>query len=120
MRATILIVEDDADLSAPLATLLEGEGYAVDVATDHHTALAYLRHGPPPRLILLSLAPSAPDGWQFLAARRADAALARIPVIARSPAGKALRPAAVAVGADDLLAEPGDRDALLAAAARYR
>ncbi len=120
MRATILVVEHDADMSARLATLLEEEGYAVDVATDRHTALAYLRHGPPPRLILLSLALSALDGWQFLAARRADAAMARIPVIALSPAGTALRPAAVAVGADDLLAEPVDPDALLATVARHR
>jgi len=120
MRATILIVEDDADTRAQLVTLLEGQGYAVDVATDGHTTLAYLRCRPPPRLILLNLAIAAPDGWQFVAARRADAALARIPVIALSPAGDALRPAAVAVGADDLLAKPVDRDALLAAAARYR
>lgn len=120
MRATILIVEDDADTRGQLVTLLEGEGYAVDVATDGHAALTYLRSRPPPRVVLLKLAISAPDGWRFLAACRAEPRLARIPVIALADAGEALGPAALALGADDLLAKPVSPAALLITAARYR
>ena len=120
MHASILVVEDDADTCAQLATLLEGEGYAVGTATDGYAALTWLRTHPAPRLVLLNLALSAPDGWQFLTARRADAALARVPVIALSAAGPALRPAALALGADELLSKPVNAAALLVTAGRYR
>ena len=120
MRATILVVEHDADTRAQLVTLLEYEGYAVATAADGAGALAYLRSRPPPRLVLLNLAMSAPDGWQFLAQRRAEPEFARVPVFALSAPGEALRPAALALGADDLLAKPVNPAALLVAAARYR
>ena len=120
MHASILVVEDDADTCAQLATLLEGEGYAVGTATDGYAALTWLRTHPAPRLVLLNLALSAPDGWQFLTARRADGALARVPVVALSAAGKALRPAALALGADELLSKPVNAAALLVTAGRYR
>ena len=120
MRATVLAVEGDADSCAQLVTLLEGEGYAVDTATDGYAALTYLRSRPPPRLVLLNLAIAADDGWLFLTARRADAALARVPVVALSDDGQSLRAAAVALGAAGLLVKPVDAAALLVTASRYR
>ena len=99
---------------------MSASGYAVDTATDGCAALTYLRSHPPPRLVLLDLALSAPDGWQVLPARRADGALARVPVVALSAAGKALRPAALALGADELLSKPVNAAALLVTAGRYR
>jgi hypothetical protein len=48
MRATILVVEDDADARAQLVTLLESQGYMVAVANNGHAALAYLCSQAPP------------------------------------------------------------------------
>ena len=120
MHAAILVVEDDSHTCAQLVTLLEGEGYAVGTASDGYAALTWLRTNVAPRLVLLNLTLSAPDGWQFLTARRADGALARVPVVALSAAGKALRPAALALGADELLSKPVNAAALLVTAGRYR
>jgi CheY-like chemotaxis protein len=120
MRAAILVVEDDPDSCAQILTLLEGEGYAVDTAADGYAAMTYLRSRPPPRLVLLNLAIAADDGWLFLTARRADAALARVPVVALSDDGQSLRAAAVALGAAGLLVKPVDAAALLVTASRYR
>ena len=99
---------------------MSASGYAVDTATDGCAALTYLRSHPPPRLVLLDLALSAPDGWQFPTARRADAALARVPVVVLSGDGKGMRPAALALGAARLLSKPVNAAALLVTAGRYR
>ena len=52
--------------------------------------MAYLREGHRPRVILLDLMMPGMDGWDFRAEQKRDAALARIPVIAISAAGKLL------------------------------
>jgi CheY-like chemotaxis protein len=120
MRATTLVVDDDADARAQLVTLLETEGYTVAVADNGHAALAYLRSQAPPCCVLLKMTMSASDCWQLLATRRAEPRLARVPVIALCAAGEALRPAAWALGAEESLAKPVNHAALVVALARYR
>jgi CheY-like chemotaxis protein len=120
MRATILVVEDDADARAQVVTFLEREGYTVAVTDDGHAALAYLRSQLPPCCVLLNLAMLADDCWKFLAARRSEPKLARVPVIALCAAGEALRPAASALGAEQFLVKPVNHAALVVAVARYR
>ena len=99
---------------------MSASGYAVDTAADGYAAMTYLRSRPPPRLVLLNLAIAADDGWLFLTARRADAALARVPVVVLSGDGKGMRPAALALGAARLLSKPVNAAALLVTAGRYR
>jgi CheY-like chemotaxis protein len=80
----ILIVEDEPDLREGLAMLFADEGYRVSTAGDGAAALARLRQGPRPSLVLLDLMMPVMDGWQFRAHQLADPALARIPVIVLS------------------------------------
>ena len=59
---TILLVEDDAAISVPLARALEGEGYDVRVAATGAQALDLSLDPPPPDLVLLDLGLPDLDG----------------------------------------------------------
>jgi hypothetical protein len=75
-----LIVEDDEDTRRWLHRALEREGWAVSEAADGRQALATLATAPVD-VILLDLMMPEMDGFEFLAERRKNRALARIPVI---------------------------------------
>lgn len=60
--------------------LLE-EGFAVELASDGAEALALLRRGSPPILILLDLQMPGMSGWEFRREQLSEPDLARIPVI---------------------------------------
>lgn len=77
----ILVVEDDLDIRSILSQLLMFEGYDVEEAADGAEALALLRRGQPPALILLDLMMPVMDGWQLRAELQRDPALASIPVV---------------------------------------
>ncbi|WP_437782490.1 response regulator [Sorangium sp. So ce1097] len=77
----ILVVEDDLDIRSILSQLLMFEGYDVEEAADGAEALALLRGGQPPALILLDLMMPVMDGWQLRAELQRDPALASIPVV---------------------------------------
>lgn len=104
--AAILIVDDDAGSRKALAEVLTDEGYSVAMASDGADGLTYLRQGHRPRVILLDLMMPGIDGWDFRAEQKRDAALADIPVIAISAAGKLL-------DADHSLRKPINVEALL-------
>ena len=80
----LLLVEDDPNVQEVLCTLLAYEGYDVVAADDGEQALAALRRGPAPCLIVLDLMLPRMDGFQFRAAQRANAAWADIPVVVYS------------------------------------
>jgi CheY-like chemotaxis protein len=79
-NTTILIVEDDADITELMQLLLERDGYSVRVAADGLDALQQLRSGLEPDLILLDLMMPRMDGEQFLRRMRADN-YADVPVV---------------------------------------
>jgi CheY-like chemotaxis protein len=79
-RNCILIVEDDAELRASLADLLQDEGYQVAGAANGQEALKYLSQWPAPCLILLDLMMPVMNGWEFREKQQQDPALAAIPV----------------------------------------
>jgi len=81
LRPSILIIDDEPDLRATLCDVLEDEGWHAVGAADGAEALALLRQGLRPRLILLDLVMPGMDGWRFREAQAADPALASIPVI---------------------------------------
>lgn len=83
-RSEILIIDDDHDLLEVLRTILSEEGYAVNIATDGAVALARLRSGLRPSVILLDLMMPGMNGWSFREALLADPALAGIPVVVLS------------------------------------
>jgi len=81
IKRTILIVDDEPALCETLRDLFEDEGFAVDVAADGHAALAALRTGGPPALVLLDLVMPGMPGGELLDAMRADPRFAAVPVI---------------------------------------
>jgi CheY-like chemotaxis protein len=62
----ILVVEDNEVSRAGLAAVLRRAGYGVVPACNGEEALAALRAGPPPGLILLDMLMPVLDGWHFL------------------------------------------------------
>jgi signal transduction histidine kinase len=106
----ILVVEDDRQILAIISLLLEDEGYEIVTASDGKQALARLRDGPSPDLIILDLMLPALDGWEFRTIQRADPDLARIPVLAVSADSSAK---AEAIDATSFLRKPFGADDLL-------
>jgi len=84
MPATVLVVDDDADLVRLISRFLTLEGFAAVPAANGREALAYLKGGGQAQAILLDLRMPIMDGWAFRRAQRADPAIASIPVIVLS------------------------------------
>jgi two-component system response regulator MprA len=90
MANRILIVEDDADVREGLAEAMADSGAEVVVAADGVDALARLRSGPAPSVILLDLRLPRLGGEDFLRQMRADPRFEHVPVITMTAgAGKA-------------------------------
>src|SRR5580704_5633753 len=65
MARPLLVVDDDDDFRLSLAESLEHEGHRVVQASNGEEALAWLRRGERPRLVLLDLWMPKMDGWQL-------------------------------------------------------
>jgi CheY-like chemotaxis protein len=109
-RSTVLIVEDDLDTREMLGRFLELEGYAVEAASNGRQALERLEEGARACVILLDLMMPVMDGWQFRREQVQNQALAGIPVIVVSAAG---RDRLQQINADAYLSKPVDLDELL-------
>jgi CheY-like chemotaxis protein len=82
-KATIMVIDDDADIRELIKILLESDGYIVNVAADGVEALEQLRAGPIPGLIILDLMMPRIDGEQFMKEIR-QAQYGHIPVVVMS------------------------------------
>jgi CheY-like chemotaxis protein len=80
MAATILVIDDDESIRELLRLHLNAAGYEVHVAADA-IAAGYLVLRSPPDLIISDINMPHMDGFEFIAALKADATLPRIPVI---------------------------------------
>jgi CheY-like chemotaxis protein len=80
MAARILVVDDDEGIRELLRMHLTSAGYEVEVAADAIIA-GYKVLKAPPDLIITDVNMPHMDGFEFVAALKADAALPRIPVI---------------------------------------
>ena len=80
MAARILVVDDDDSLRELLRMHLSSAGYEVSTAADA-IAAGYLVLRSPPDLILSDVHMPHMDGFQFVAALKADKTLPEIPVI---------------------------------------
>lgn len=85
---TVLIIEDDHDIRETFRQLLEMEGYGAVTASNGKEGLELLKRMGRPCLILLDLMMPVMNGWEFLAAQKGDLALANIPVVVVTAAGK--------------------------------
>jgi two-component system response regulator MprA len=118
VREPILIVEDDESVRDALVAILQQEGYPVGEAGDGAQALALLREGLNPCLILLDLMMPRMDGWQFRREQLKDSRLAPIPVVVLSASNQAKR-LAETPGVVDVFMKPVDLDQLLHTIERY-
>jgi len=107
----VLVVEDHADSREMLVEYLEQEGYRVDVAIHGLEALARLREGPRPDVVLLDLMMPKLTGWELMERVREEPALSRLElvVVVVSGAGPS-RP--LPAGIQGSLSKPLDLDAL--------
>src|SRR5262245_46455605 len=80
MAATILVVDDDENMRELLRMHLASAGYEVRVAEDG-IAAGYLLLRSPPDLIICDVNMPHMDGFEFIAAVKADTTLPKIPVI---------------------------------------
>ena len=78
--ANVLVVDDDASLRELLRLHLAAAGYQVEVAEDA-IAAGYLVLRRPPDLIICDVNMPHLDGFEFIAAVKADKSLPDIPVI---------------------------------------
>jgi CheY-like chemotaxis protein len=87
MPATVLVVDDDRDLTRLMSKFLKLEGFAAAEAGNGQEALSYLRGGGDANVILLDLRMPVMDGWAFRREQRGDPGLADIPIVILSGVG---------------------------------
>lgn len=110
----VLIVDDDPDLLDVTSFVIEGEGVAVQTAKHGEEALALLRAGRLPTLVLLDLMMPVMNGWEFLDEIAKDPSLRAIPIVVLTAGDHGQVP-----GAMDVLVKPMDLTELLRVVERY-
>ncbi len=111
MAKTILIVEDDPNISELVQMYLEKEGYQTKIAADGGQGVALFRQIRPD-LVLLDLMLPVMDGWGVLRAIRQDS---KTPVIMLTAKGETNdKVQGLKQGADDYLTKPFEMKELLA------
>jgi len=114
----VLVVDDDRDICEVIKTILELHGYRVLTARDGADALAQLRAGVHPSVIILDLMMPGMNGFQFRDEQTRDAALRTIPVVVLTGDGKA-EAKGIALGVEGLR-KPVQLEDLLDALRRAR
>jgi len=110
---TILIIEDDESVRRTLADILEINGYAVLLAADGSEGLAAARLYLP-TLIITDISMPGLNGFELLAAIRADEALRAIPVIVISAkVDRAATRHGMELGASDFITKPFSEEEVL-------
>ena len=109
--ASILVVEDDSDISRLLCTILTKNGYTVTAAYSGSEAEMRLSMNTPYDLILLDLMLPGLTGEDLLAAIRRDKIM---PVIVISAKGQQDKLHVLGLGADDFISKPFDIEEVLA------
>ncbi len=112
----VLVIEDDADARRLLGRTLEKEGYRVAMAPDGDTGLGLARTLSPDVITLDVMMPGT-DGWAVLRTLKADEALRHIPVVMVTIVTD--KGMGYALGADDYLTKPVDRELLLQVLKKY-
>jgi signal transduction histidine kinase/CheY-like chemotaxis protein len=103
----VLLVEDDQLASDLLRVYLEEAGLRVATAANGSEGLALAREVGPSLIVLDILLPDT-DGWNVLAAVKADPNLTNIPIVVVSILDE--RAKGASLGAADCLVKPVDRD----------
>jgi CheY-like chemotaxis protein len=114
----VMVVDDDPGIRESIETLLPMFGHAVVGAADGAEALARLRAGDRPCLILLDLMMPGLNGFDLRTHLMADATLAEIPIIVITGAGQTVAARASAMDLE-VMRKPFELSTLLAAVRRF-
>ena len=114
----ILVVDDDRSVRELLGDLLSLEGYHVTLAEDGAKALAAIRKGPSPDVVLLDLMMPVMSGFEFLEVVEADKTLCTLPIIVVSALPAPVSADHAVGGIKGSLGKPIDVSVLLAALQR--
>lgn len=107
----VLLIDDDAMITGPLARALDGAGYAVHVAHDGASGLAAALAEQPDLVVLDILMPGM-DGWQVCQQLRHSS---KVPILMLTALGDEVdRILGLELGADDYLTKPFSTRELLA------
>jgi DNA-binding NarL/FixJ family response regulator len=112
---TLLLIEDEPAMLNSLSTSLRFEGFDVHTASNGSDGLSLARQFPPD-VIICDIQLPGMDGFDVLAAVRADPSLGHIPFIFLTARGEKMDVRrGMTGGADDYLIKPVSLDELLAA-----
>ncbi|VTR92781.1 response regulator : Uncharacterized protein OS=Cystobacter violaceus Cb vi76 GN=Q664_38145 PE=4 SV=1: Response_reg [Gemmata massiliana] len=109
---TILIVDDEFDLTGTLQAILRGEGYAAEVCSDGRETLDRIKASRPDLLLMDVMMPRM-SGYEVLKAMKRTPGLDGIPVVLMSAAPLRVKPADYTWAA--FLLKPFTLDAVLRA-----
>ncbi len=112
----VLVIDDDPDVHDIVNRFLEREGIQVAGALDGESGLVLARKLLPRAIVLDLMLPGA-SGWEVLSRIKSDPELAHTPVVVLSTLDDRSR--GHAVGADEYLVKPVDRQALLESVRRH-
>ncbi len=115
--STILVIDDDAAVRDLMQRFLAKEGFNIVTATGGEQGVRLAQEMKPDAITLDVMMPGM-DGWAVLSALKADALTADIPVVMLTIVDD--KNLGYALGADDYLTKPIDRERLLAAMRKYR
>ncbi len=111
-KLRVLVVDDNLDNAFLLQTLLEVEGYSVEVADSGQAALQQMRIAPPD-LVLLDVMMPEMDGFKVVRKIRGNRKLRATPVILITAYDEPFIEYGWKLGADDFIRKPIDPDKLM-------
>lgn len=110
---TVLVVDDEPDIVEIVTSYLEDEGLRVIAAYDGHKGLEQARAARPDLIVLDFMLPMK-HGLTFCKEVKADAALAKIPILLLTGTGRLdTIGAALRLGVNAYIPKPFERQALL-------
>lgn len=108
---TILVVDDEFDISEVICAILRADGYQVDVCTNGREAVEYLKdESHRPCLVILDIMMPFLSGYDVLRFMKGKEGMDRIPVILMSAVQPSVKQ--TDLGWDDFLRKPFNIDAL--------
>ncbi len=111
---TVLIVDDDSRNILALEVALQSHGLKVVSAESGRRGIETLQQRPGIDIVLMDIMMPEMDGYETIRRIRADASLARMPIIAlTAKAMKGDREACIAAGASEYVSKPVDVDQLI-------
>ena len=113
-KPLILVVDDNADTRMLVSMILNKTGFSCATAENGVAALARLKEGLPPDLIISDIMMPEMDGYATMREIRQQREFAKLPIIAlTAKAMRGDRNKCVEAGANDYLPKPIDSEKLL-------